>query len=263
MMWRKQTQDLIIDGVSISKERNYLEPQIFPSSGIIKSISPADSKIYIKDSWLFKRVDNLGQTQNDINIVGLGTTAVVETIKKVTYNGDYGVIVGIGTSAVGINTTGPALFFEIVPHENIYDPDGIPNGSDAAKRSKSGISTGDYFVIDNTFTGNGVTGIRTTSSGPETVGVGNTFLDSVYFAEHHVSVGSSITRVFANVSSIAGINTTGLSTHFKFGTYSWGSIGISRNNNSKSFTFHNQNGLVGIETSAQVIRTLPMKTLYT
>jgi len=263
MMWRKQTQDLIIDGVSISKERNYLEPQIFPSSGIIKSISPADSKIYIKDSWLFKRVDNLGQTQNDINIVGLGTTAVVETIKKVTYNGDYGVIVGIGTSAVGINTTGPALFFEIVPHENIYDPDGIPNGSDAAKRSKSGISTGDYFVIDNTFTGNGVTGIRTTSSGPETVGVGNSFLNNVYFAEDYVSVGSSMIRVFANVNSIAGIDTTTLTTKVKYGTYSWGSIDVSRSANSKSFTFHNQNGVVGIETSAQVIRTLPVKTSYT
>ena len=263
MMWRKQTQDLIIDGVSISKERNYLEPQIFPSSGIIKSISPTDSKIYIKDSWLFKRVDNLGQTQNDINIVGLGTTAVVETLKKVTYNGDYGVIVGIGTSAVGINTTGPALFFEIVPHENIYDPDGIPNGSDAAKRSKSGISTGDYFVIDYTFTGNGVTGIRTTSSGPETVGVGNSFLNNVYFAEDYVSVGSSMIRVFANVNSIAGIDTTTLTTKVKYGTYSWGSIDVSRSANSKSFTFHNQNGVVGIETSAQVIRTLPVKTSYT
>ena len=128
----------------------------------------------------------------------------------------------------------------------------------------SGITTGDYFVIKNTFIGDGITGIKTTSSGPETVGVGNSFLDNVYFAEHHVSVGSSMVRVFANVTSIAGINTVGFGTdRFKFGTYSWGSIGISRNNNSKSFTFHNQNGLVGIETSAQVIRTLPMKTLYT
>ena len=257
-MWRKQTNDLIIDGVKISKERNYLEPQILPTTGIIKSINPTDTKMYVKDSWLFKQVDNLGQTKNDISIVGLGTTAVVETIKGVTYAGDYGIVVGIGTSAVGINTTGPALFFEIKPDPTIYSAS--PSGNQI---SRSGITTGDYFVVKNTFIGDGVTGIKTTSSGPETVGVGNTFLDNVYFAEHHVSVGSSIVRVFANVNSIAGINTTGLSTHFKFGTYSWGSIGISRNNNSKSFAFHNQNGLVGIETSAQVIRTLPMKTLYT
>jgi len=262
-IWRKQTKDLIIDGVSISKERNYLEPSISPITGIIKSISPTDGKIYVRDSWLFKQVDNLGQTQNDINIVGLGTTAVVEKIEQVTYNGDYGIIVGIGTSAVGINTTKPALFFEIKPHVDIYDPDGTPNGSVLNKVSKSGITTGDYFVIENTHIGDGVTGIRTTSSGPETVGVGNSFLDNVYFAEDYVSVGSSMIRVFANVDSIAGIDTTSLTNKFKYGTYSWGSINITRKSDSKAFTFHNQNGVIGIETSAQVIRTLPMKTSYT
>ena len=48
-------------------------------------------------------------------------------------DGDYGDIIGIGTQTTGINTTGPAIFFEIKPQpgENygIYDPDGIPNGS--------------------------------------------------------------------------------------------------------------------------------------
>ena len=172
-------------------------------------------------------------------------------------------MVGIGTSAVGINTTKPALFFEIIPHVDIYDPDGAPNGTKDFKVSKSGITTGDYFVIENTHIGDGVTGIRTTSSGPETVGVGNSFLDNVYFAEDYVSVGSSMIRIFANVDSIAGIDTTSLTTKFKYGTYSWGSINVTRKIDSKSFTFHNQNGLTGIETSAQVIRTLPMKTSYT
>ena len=275
-MWRKQVDDLVIDGVSISKERNYLEPQIQPTSGIIKSVASNDGKIYVRNSWFFQQVDNLGQTQNDITIVDLGTTAKVETIEKVTYQGDYGIVVGIGTSAVGINTTKPALFFEIKPQPSdeiggptdgpdnlgIYHPDGLPNGSDEDKRSRSGINTGDYFVINNTFIGSGVTGIKTTSTGPETVGVGNTFLDGVYYVEHFVSVGSSITRIFANVDSIAGIDTTTLSDNFKYGNYSWGSIGVSRKSNSKSFTFHNQNGLLGIETSAQVIRTLPVKTSY-
>ena len=60
---------------------------------------------------MFKRVDPLGDAFQKVNIVGLG-----ETIKGVTYAGDYGIIVGIGTSAVGINTTKPALFFEIKPN---------------------------------------------------------------------------------------------------------------------------------------------------
>mgnify|MGYP003314486428 FL=1 len=33
--------------------------------------------------------------------------------------------------------------------------------------------------------------------------------------------------------------------------------------NSKSFDFFNQNGISGIETSAQVIRSVPIKTSYT
>ena len=257
-MWRKQTEDLIIDGQSMSKERNYLEPKILPTTGITKSITPTDTKIYVQDTWLFQQVDNLGQTQNSINIVGLGTTAVVEKIEKVTYNGDYGIVCGIGLSATGINTTGPAIFFEIKPDPLIYSPSPGSN-----QISKSGITTGDYFVIKNTFIGSGVTGIKTTSSGPETVSIGNSFLDNVYYAADFVSVGSSIVRVFANVTSISGINTAGLSTYYKSGNYSWGSINVSRSVNSKPFTFHNQNGLLGIETSTQIIRTRAMRTSYT
>ena len=229
---------------------------ICSTSHIIKSVSATDTKLYLENTYpIFKDIDDTSGTRNNIRIVGLGTTAVTEDIQNVTYTGDYGIIVGIGTSATGIGSTAcGSLILDLKPHSNIINLSG---------KGRSGITTGDYFVIDNTFIGDGVTGIKTTSSGPETVGVGNSFLNGVYFAEHYVSVGSSVLRVFANVDSIAGIDTTTLSNNFKFGTYSWGSIGISRNNNSKSFTFHNQNGLVGIETSAQVIRTLPMKTLYT
>ena len=265
-MWRKQVNDLIIDGENISKERNYLTAQILPTTGIIKSVSPSDGRIYVKDAWSFKQIDGLDQTLNDISIVGMGTTAVVETIEEVGTFGDFGIITGIGLSATGINTTGPAIFFEVEPDPTIYDSSGPPDGSVLQKISRSGISTGDYFVIENTFIGNGVTGIKTTSSGPETVCVGNNFLDNVYYVEHFVSVGSSMTRIFANVNSISGINTnpnnTGLSTYFKSGNYSWGAINVSRNATSKSFTFHNQNGILGIDTSTQIIRTLPITTSY-
>ena len=194
-------------------------------------------------------------------------TVAVENIEEVGIAGDFGIISGIGLSATGINTTGPAIFFEIEPDSTIYDPDGIPAGTQKiTKRSRSGINTGDYFVIKNTFIGDGVTGIRTTSSGPETVCIGNSFLDNVYYAEHIIPVGSKMLRVFANVNSIAGINTnpnnTGLSTYFKSGNYSWGAISVTRGNNAKSFTFHNQNGILGIETSTQVIRSLPITTSY-
>ena len=265
-MWRKQINDLVIDGENISKERNYLSARILPTTGIIKSISPSDQKIRVKDAWSFKEIDGLDQTLNDISIVGMGTTAVVEKLEEVGTFGDFGIITGIGTSATGINTTGPAIFFEVEPDPTIYDQNGAPTGNELQKISRSGINTGDYFVIKNTFIGDGVTGIRTTSSGPETVCVGNNFLDNVYYAEHIIPVGLKTLRVFANVDSISGINTnpnnTGLSTYFKSGNYSWGVISATRSANSKSFTFHNQNGILGIETSTQVVRTLPITTTY-
>ncbi len=265
-MWRKQVNDLIIDGENISKERNYLTAQILPTTGIIKSVSPSDGRIYVKDAWSFKQIDGLDQTLNDISIVGMGTTAVVEIIEEVGTFGDFGIITGIGLSSTGINTTGPAIFFEVEPDPTIYDSSGPPAGGVLQKISRSGISTGDYFVIENTFIGNGVTGIKTTSSGPETVCVGNNFLDNVYYVAHFVSIGSSMTRIFANVNSISGINTnpnnTGLSTYSKSGNYSWGAINVSRNATSKSFTFHNQNGILGIDTSTQIIRTLPITSSY-
>ena len=124
----------------------------------------------------------------------------------------------------------------------------------------------DYFVIQNTSIGSsisGITGIKTSSSGPETIGVGTNFLDNVYFAEHIVGIGQSVVRVFSNVLSISGINTVGLTTYARGGKYSWGAVNVSRGLNSKSFDFFNQNGISGIETSAQVIRSAPIKTSYT
>ncbi len=264
-MWRKQTEDITIDGLRISKERNYLEPQIIPTTSIIKSITPSDSKIYVRDTWAFSKVDKLGVDLNNITIVGIeSSTPKVEQIKKPTYFGDYGDVVGIGTSLVGINTTGPALFFELKPDSTIFPVD--VNNVQNNELLKTGITTGDYFVIQDTFIGsttNGVTGIRTTTSGPEIVGVGVSHLDNVYFAEDIVSVGSSIVRVFSNVQSISGINTIGLTTHFRSGKYSWGAISVNRGANSKSFEFFNQNGILGIETSAQIKRSTAVKTSYT
>jgi len=264
-VWRKQTQDLTIDGLRISKERNYLEPKILPTSGIIKSVLPTDTRIYIKDSWSFTVVDGIEGNLNNISIVGIeSATPKVESINNVTYNGDYGDIIGIGTQTTGINTTGPALFFDLKPDSTIFPANFLSPTS--KERQKTGIETGDYFVIQNTSIGSstsGVTGIKTTLSGPEIIGVGTNFLDNVYFAEHIVGIGQSIVRVFSNVQSISGINTVGLTTYARGGKYSWGAVNVSRGLNSKSFDFFNQNGVSGIETSAQVIRSAPIKTSYT
>ena len=255
--WTKQTSDLIIDGIVISKERDYLEPQYFPASNLIAPFDETSTKMYINDSWAFQNVDNLGQTLNDIRVVGVGTTVVVEEFKNVTYSGDYGVITSIGASTSGINTTTPMIEFDLRPSDVIYD-----SAAPAGKVSKPGIAVGDYFVIRNTTLGAGVTSIIGDVN--SVVAIGNSFIDNVYYASKVTSIGSSTIRVSANVNSLTGINTANQPNSATFGTYSWGAIntGTRSVSTAKSFTFYNQNGIAGIETSSHVSRLLQLRVAY-
>ena len=108
--------------------------------------------------------------------------------------------------------------------------------------------------------GTGVTSIGATAG--TTVAIGTAFIDNVFYAHHYVSIGSSILRVFSNVNSVAGINTSTVNHVTSLGNYSWGSIEVSRTPSSHPFTFFNQQGTVGIKTSAQVTRLSRVRTEY-
>jgi len=51
--WTKQKVDKIINGYLVSKARESLEPQIYPTSKIIKNVSQNDSQIFVDDISLF------------------------------------------------------------------------------------------------------------------------------------------------------------------------------------------------------------------
>jgi len=251
--WKKQTEDVIIDGAKIDKCRNYLQSQFFPSTNIIQSVTSSATKIYVENTYpIFQKIDDQGQTRNNIRIVGSGTTAVVEDIKNVTFNGDYGNIVGVAVSNTGLNMgSKKCIIFDLKPDPNIIGDTG---------KGRSGITTGDFFVIKNSVVGTGVTSVGATAG--TTVAIGTAFIDNVFYAHHHVSIGSSILRVFSNVNSVAGINTSTVNHVTELGNYSWGSIEVSRTPNSHAFTFFNQQGTVGIKTSAHVSRIVKLKTEY-
>ena len=251
--WKKQTEDVIIDGAKIDKSRNYLEPQVFPSTNIIQSVSATDTKIYVKNTYpLFTKLDNTDGSRSNIRIVGLGTTAVTEDIKNVSFNGDYGQIVGVAVSNTGLNMgSKKCIVFDLKPDVDIIGDTG---------KGRSGITTGDFFVIHDSVVGTGVTSIGATAG--TTVAIGTAFIDNVFYAHHYVSIGSSILRVFSNVNSVAGINTSTVNHVTSLGNYSWGSIEVSRTPSSHPFTFFNQQGTVGIKTSAQVTRLSRVRTEY-
>ena len=261
VIWQKQKTDTFIDGEMIPKSRNYLEPQIMPNTNIIASVAATDVRMYVKNIYpTFSKYDDIATNLNDIRIVGFGTTAFdtgnIEKIKSATYSGDYGPVIGITTAIItNSGITSEQIKFMLMP-----DPGTLSDNP------RTGIKTGDYFVIQDVFPsiGTSITPVGVNTSTVISVGIGS--INTVYQAYHHVSVGTSALEVTCNVRSLAGIDTTALPNPYpgasgrNAGSYTWGAIDISRNASSESFEFFNQNGLAGIETSAYVSRLLPLKT---
>ena len=270
--WSKQKSDTFIDGIKISKARAYLEPLIQPTTNIIQPVGAADTAIYVKNTYPnFQSYDDVSTNLNNIRIVGQGSTAVVENLQKVTYDGDYGPIVAIGHSAIGtgVSATKPSLYFDLVPNFDIQ-----------TAKPRSGLSTGDYFVVQGT--GLNATGVAVTSLGISTntvVSTGSSHIDNVYYVHHYehsdtpgvTGFGASTLRVYCNVDQLTGIDTTTLGNPVHpiagasgggYGNYTWGVINVSRSvNTAKVFECYNGNGLSGIDTSAQVSRILGLKSI--
>ena len=262
--WTKQTSDVIIDGRAISKKRNSLEPQYYPSTNIIAPVGDTDTSISVENTWTFEKIDNLGQTQQDIRLVGatgIGLTIpTVETIQQVAYEGDYGLIEDItefASSESGAVNSLDTLKFRVIPHPDIFAP-----LAQANKVKVTGISAGDYFVVRNTRIGTGVTSIDGNTS--TVVANGEDFIDNVYRCASVVAIaGTDAKLVSANVLSVVGVN-TGTPDTFnikKYGDFSWGKINTGARNGS-SFVFQKDNPLSGVTTSAHVSRITELKAQY-
>ena len=207
---------------------------------------------------------------SDIGVIISPPTAVYENIDSVNVIGDYGKLIGIGTSASGISTTTPMIIFTLQSDVGLNTTK-IGSTIDLNPLiARSGISTGDYFVAFNTITGTGVTSIYV-SSGITTVGIGTSFIDNIYRADQVINNGvSGIVTVFSNVVSVVGVASTsvtvdkvGLDTTGKVGNYSWGKLfNFSTRIDPKTFSVIKTNGFTGIQTSPLVIRRTPLKAQY-
>ena len=140
-----------------------------------------------------------------------------ERFSSCKIEGDFGLVVGVGTSAVGVGTTTPRLLFTVE--------------TTTPGLTITGVSTGDYFVIRNSNIGNGTTSILSDGT---VIGIGTTYLDNVYRVDHITRVGSSSTvTIHSNISSLSGITT---SNNTEFGVYSWGRVyDFNTRSNAKYF----------------------------
>lgn len=91
--WIKQKRDLIINGSLITKERDILEGQVYPTVKIIKDVLPSDTAIFVDDVslFLYDNVSSPGTTPFSLIIysenaqnVSAGITATVDINGSVT-----------------------------------------------------------------------------------------------------------------------------------------------------------------------------------
>ncbi len=107
LYWTKQKVDKIIDGDFVSKARDSIEPQIYPTSKIIKDLSASDSVLFVDNAEFFNYENSLTIDfdsiifKNNSDPVAAAVTAVVSaagTVQSIT-------VINSGSGYVGTTTS--------------------------------------------------------------------------------------------------------------------------------------------------------------
>jgi hypothetical protein len=246
--WCKQREDSLVNGKYVSKARVEYNANIHPVAYLTKSIGTATSIFFVDSVKCFFDNKNESTTnfkRSKINIISQNSNTV-ESVKDVSYQGDFGTIVGIGTTQFIDSYSGLTLDLHIP-----YDSPLRSSTYNVNPISISGIQTGYRFVVNRTNTGLGNNSYDNSNS---IVGFGTTCIDNVYEVIDHTTVSknvpgvgvTNIKRVFVKVNSYVGV----ASTNGYSGDYSWGRIITNYRENPKEFSFYSP----GISTSAIVRR---------
>jgi hypothetical protein len=344
LIWCRQTEDKIISGQEIGKNREIYEPSIQPTTNIIQSVGVAATEIFVQSVKIFfdderenisdpnrakiiitsqdvivgasaTAIVSTAGTISSVNLlsgglgfstdptvivgtpIGVGTTATIaasvtsgvvtsltitnpgsgyttsnppqilieypslkyEKIEDVSYEGDFGIIVGINTTSVGVAST--AITFDLfVPTDSYLRDTNLTVG--IATTGISGIKTDYYFTVFNSNIGMGVTSLDSSNN---IVGVGTTCLDNVYqvasvsIAQTNVpGVGlTNVSRVTVSVLNYNGLSGMGYSNFY--GEFSWGKINTPTRKIPQNFDSYNKSGISGLSTGAVIQRTNPLR----
>ena len=186
-----------------------------------------------------------------------------EEVSIVSYSGDNGVIVGFGTTNVGVGTT--SLIFDIHIPFNSFLRDTKVAGTAV---TISSLNANDIFVVKNSNIGAGTTSITAFDPAGNTVGIGTSFADNVYAVRTAVSISTSVQGITTYVRRVTvdvdQFITSGITTSDFFGNYSWGRIDIAGRSVSTSYDAYTQGGIgitdgSGISTSTIITRSKSLK----
>ena len=188
-----------------------------------------------------------------------------DKLSSVKYDGDFGEIVGIGTSTVaGIGT---ALQLDLfIPKDSVLRDTSVVSNAITV----SGIQSGYYFTVFDSNVGSGLTSYEN-AVGTSPVGIGTSFIDNIYKVHSAknitgdaygigstVGINTTLRRVTVSVSSTEGI---GIGSGF-VGRFSWGRLHDFVKDGTSAFTAINDDGVTGILTGPVIIRTRDLKESY-
>jgi hypothetical protein len=194
---------------------------------------------------------------SDVYVIVEEPRQIIEFAEDVSYEGDFGFIVGVGTTSI---STIDALTFELYIPQDSFLRDTSINNVGSAITGPSDISNGYYFYVNNTNIGNSIISLNTAN---QTIGVGTTFFDNVYqvhsskIKQKNISgIGitfvNEVTVKVQDNSSFVGISQTAF-----YGEYSWGRIYNVSKSGIATFAAYSP----GITTSTIIQRRNPLKYL--
>jgi hypothetical protein len=179
-----------------------------------------------------------------------------------TFSGDSGIIVGFGTTTIGVGQT--QFIFDLhIPYDSPLRNTTLVG----VAQTISTIRENDYFVVTNSNVGAAVTSITSFDNiSGDIAGVGTSHVDNVYVVESAEYVERTLTgigttslrRIFVNVSDSFSFG-SGISTSPYFGSFSWGKFILPSRVGLNSYTAYTQNGVAGINTSTRVERSASLK----
>lgn len=250
----QQTEDLILNGTIIGKNRVTLEPIITPATKIISNVSVGSTQIFVENvrGYFDNKNEYLETDTQHRSVVIISTddnNLNYEKLSSVYYDGDFGHVTGIKTTSIGVGSTGVVFQFYIPPSSPLRTEGYIPS-------NVSGISTGYYFVISNSNIENG---LKSLNNDGTVIGVGTTFIDNVYKA-YSVSIaqtsvpGVGVTNV-VEVTAKVDRYIVGIGYSNYYGDFSWGRLHSFVRKEPKSFAINSS----GITTAPVVLRSKSLK----
>ncbi|MGA1048012.1 MAG: hypothetical protein ACO3UU_08365, partial [Minisyncoccia bacterium] len=285
--WTKQKKDKVINGYFVSKSRLSIEPQIYPTSKIIKSFDSDDSEIFVDSIDLFNYESvPLNEIDFDILIVSgsddpvsAAVTAIVSiagTVQSLSINnagsGYTGSSINVSISAppiigVGVGTVATATISIVngsLSTATITNP-GFGYNSENPPQVLVPLPDPVYEKITR------ITGIEGQSGNiigiGTTVGIGtdlaiNFKLPSVSGLStgnpiyvFNTKVGTGVTSILNSNSNVVGIGTTFLDNIYYISGIN-ASVGIITCN------IHSQSSVVGIATTGNIVGQFSWGRLY-